>query len=138
MREHGLTNRKDALGSAIPGQIVPSSSQHIGRSRVQIRENLLERGADVLLHREHTRWEGLSGKQKQMPSFIRCESEHTRKTLQHLRRRMDIAPLFQPDISGDTDMGKLCDLFPAQSSSPPVTACWQRYISWRQAEAPLA
>ncbi len=90
-----------------------------------MREDLSKRRTDVLLHGEDTRRKGLSGKQKQMPTFIQRESEHTCKTLQHLRRRVDIAPLFQPDIPGDADIGKLCDPFTAQSRSPPVTACRQ-------------
>jgi len=123
------------LGRAIPGQIVPPSSQDIGRSRVQMSEDLSERLADVLLHRERedTRWKGLSGKQKQMPPFIRRESERVSKTFHHLRRRVDLAPLFQPDIPGGADIGKLGDLFTAQSRSPPATACGQPDLSRRQA-----
>jgi len=64
-----------------------------------------------------TRGEGLSSKQKEMPPFIRCEFEHTRKTLQPAPTGEHCA-LFQPDIPGDADMGKLCNLFTAQSRSP--------------------
>jgi hypothetical protein len=51
---------------------------------------------------------------------------------------MDVAPLFQPDVPGRANMGKLCDLFSAQAWRSPAQAGRQSDLSGRKMRSALA
>jgi len=106
--------------TAVEGQDVPARVLHRGGERVELADQGVQKRRDVR-DLGFTGRLGHPGQGEQVAAFRRVQQQGIRDGLQHLDRRADRSPLFQPGVPGHPDRGQFGDLLTAQAGrAPPV------------------
>src|SRR5262245_14788919 len=75
---------------------------------------------------------------RQISLLRRTEAQRWAKRTQRMRRRIDVAPLLEPDIPRRADPGGIRDLFASQAEGATAAADGDPEIRWIQAFPPAA
>ena len=80
----------------------------------------------------------VAGEREQVLALVGIQPERIRDRRQHTGRGPGLAALLQPRVPGQTDVGELGDLFPAQTRNPPHSPIGKPHLGRAQPGAARA